>query len=428
MAALAGWMVGKTVVPLNYLLKPEELQYVIDDCGTDTILTASLLLDHMKFQPRVRNVIRLEPSLFAGVPDPRWPRSAAPEETAVLLYTSGTSGRPKGVILSHDNLSSNIAQMREVIHFNDRDVMLGVLPQFHTFGLTALTLVPLTIGMKAVYTARFMPNKIVKLMREHRATVYIAIASMWSAMLSAKDAGPEDFKSLRLAISGGEPLPDATADRVRERFGILINEGYGLTETSPVTNFCQPHQYKRHSVGPPMPRLTQRIADLNTGETLPPNTDGEIQMQGPNVFKGYLHLPEETAHAFTLDGFFRTGDIGRIDDDGFLYITGRLKEMMIIGGENVFPREIEEVLNKHPSVAASGVIGIKDPIRGELPLAFVEMREGAVFDALALQKHCRESLAGYKVPTEIRVLESLPKNATGKVVRRDLKQLVSPAS
>jgi long-chain acyl-CoA synthetase len=423
-AALAAWMLGKTVVPLNYLLKPEELQYVIDDCGTDTVLTAGPMLDFMGFTPRVSNLAKLDTMSFKGMPEPRWPVSVSDDELAVLLYTSGTSGKPKGVMLSHGNISANIRQVVEHAHFTRDDVMLGVLPQFHSFGLTVLTLLPLTLGLKAVYTARFVPQKIVKLMREHRPTIFVAIPSMYSALLAVKDAEPEDFASLKYAISGGEPLSDAVAERFFERFGVRINEGYGLTETSPVTNVCLPHEYRPHSVGRALPEIDQRIIDLNTGTRLPFDHEGEIWIKGPNVMQGYRGLAEETAKALTPDGFLRTGDIGRIDPDGFLSITGRLKEMLIVGGENVFPREIEEVLDKHPSVQASGVVGVKDPVRGELPFAFVELREGQTFDKSALTAHCRASLAGYKVPTDIRHLETLPRNPTGKVMRRELKKLL----
>lgn len=426
MAALAGWMVGKTVVPLNYLLKPEELQYVIDDCGTDTVLTAGAMLDFMGFTPRVKQLVKLEELSFKGMPEPRWPATAEDEDLAILLYTSGTSGRPKGVMLTHGNLSSNIRQVVRYARFGPGDVMLGVLPQFHSFGLTALTLLPLTLGLKVVYTARFIPQRIVKLIREHRPTIMVAIPSMYGALLAAKDAKAEDFASLRYTVSGGEPLSDSVATRFFERFGVRLAEGYGLTETAPVTNLCLPAEYRPHSVGRAMPGIEERIVDLNTGETLPFGHDGEVWIKGPNVMRGYYHLVEETAKAINAEGFFKTGDIGRLDADGHLYITGRLKEMLIVGGENVFPREIEEVLEKHPSVNASGVVGVHDPIRGELPYAFIELREGATFDKASIQSHCRASLAGYKVPTDIVVLEALPRNPTGKVMRRELKKLVPP--
>ncbi len=423
-AAMAGWIAGKTVVPLNYLLKPEELQFVLDDCGADTLITVQPMLEFVGQAPRVNRLLKLEDVNFKRVPEPRWPPSPPDDDLAVLLYTSGTSGRPKGVMLTHGNLSANVRQVLDHIPFDHTYVVLGVLPQFHSFGLTALTLMPLSVGAKLVYTARFVPPKIVKLMREHRPNAFIAIPSMYNALLHVRDAAPDDFSSLQIAVSGGEPLPGAVTQGFYDRFKVRINEGYGLTETSPVTNWCRPWEYRPGSVGKPLPRLRQRIVDLETGATLPPGREGEIRMMGPNVMPGYFNRPEETAAAFDAEGWFRTGDIGRFDSDGYLYITGRHKEMLIVAGENVFPREIEEVLNAHPDVKDSGVVGMHDPLRGELPLAFVEMKEERPFDQAALLKHCRESLAGYKVPREIRRLEGMPRSPTGKVLRRELKKLI----
>jgi long-chain acyl-CoA synthetase len=429
-AALGGWIAGKVVVPLNYLLKKEELQYVVDDCGCATIVTAGPMLDFLGENcpagPEFLHMDRLD---FKSMPDVHWPASAADDDLGVLLYTSGTSGRPKGVMLTHGNVTANIQQIREFAHFDHRDVILGVLPQFHSFGLTVLTLLPLIVGCEVIYTARFAPGKLLRLMRDHRPSAFIAIPSMYNALLHAKNIGPEDFESFRFLISGGEPLPRAVADAFRERLHAVINEGYGLTETAPVTNVCLREMFRSGSVGPPMPRVHERIVDINTGQDLPIGQDGEIRISGPNVMRGYYKLPAETAAAFDERGYFRTGDMGRLDADGHLYITGRLKEMIIIGGENVFPREIEEILNKHPSVKDSGVIGITDPIRGELPVAFVELKEDqdgkkAAFDERALQRWCREHIAGYKVPTEIRAVDALPRNATGKVLRRELKGLL----
>ena len=424
LCALAGWSLGKTVVPLNYLLKPEELQYVIDDCGTDTIVASRALLDHMGYTPRVKRVIVLEDLSFKGVPEPVWPAGADEDDLAVILYTSGTSGRPKGVMLTHGNIASNIRRIVEWVSIDDHFTFLGVLPQFHSFGMTVLTLLPLWVGARVVYTARFVPGKIVRLIREHRPTILVAIPSMYNALLHAKDTTPADFASLRFVVSGGEPLPQAVFDGFRDKFGITINEGYGLTETSPVSNWCRPWEWRQGSVGPALPGIEQRIVDAH-GRRLGPNRDGEVQMRGPNVMRGYYKLPEETAKTFTSDGFFKTGDMGRLDSDGHLYITGRIKEMLIVGGENVFPREIEEVLNKHESVGASGVVGRQDPMRGEVPVAFVELKEGAAFDEMALKQHCRKFLAGYKVPDTITRLEALPRNPTGKVMRRELKKLVT---
>jgi long-chain acyl-CoA synthetase len=294
-----------------------------------------------------------------------------------------------------------------------------VLPQFHSFGLTVLTLLPLAIGAKAVYTARFVPRRVLDLAQHHGPTAFVAIPSMYNALNAARHGGPECFARLRYAVSGGEPLPDAVAQAFHQRFGVRIAEGYGLTETSPVTNWCLPDEWRHRSVGRPLPDVVERIVAPD-GRLLPAGEDGEVRIQGPNVMQGYWNLPDETARVFDEHGFFRTGDMGRFDTDGHLFITGRIKEMLIISGENVFPREIEEVLNRHASVKDAAVIGLRDPMRGEVPLAFVELHEGAAFDAAALRQHCRATLPPYKVPQEIRLRAALPRNATGKIMRRAL--------
>ncbi len=428
MAALAGWILGKTVVPLNYLLKPEELAYVIQDCGTDTIISAGPMLQFVGQRPAIPNLIELDKLSFKGFPEPRWPALAADDDLALLLYTSGTSGRPKGVMLTHANITSNIRQCVEWVGFTSREVLCGVLPQFHTFGLTVLTLLPLSLGCRVVYTARFIPHRIIKLIREHRPTALIAIPSMYNALLRVKDGAADDFSSFKYIVSGGEPLPRAVFDGFAQRFGKNISEGYGLTETSPVTNWCRPQEFRAGSVGPPLPRVDERIVDLVTRAVLPPNHDGEVLIKGPNVMRGYFKLPAETAAVFDENGYFKTGDIGRFDDDGRLYITGRLKEMIKVGGENVFPREIEEVLNQHPAVGDSGAIGVADPVRGELPVAFVELKEGQQADPKSLIIWCRERLAGYKVPTDVYIVKALPRNPTGKIMRRELKKLLEQQS
>jgi long-chain acyl-CoA synthetase len=322
-------------------------------------------------------------------------------------------------MLTCGNLSANVRQCQEWVEFGREDSILGVLPQFHSFGLTVLTMLPLATGARAVYTARFVPRKIVDLARQHRPTALVAIPSMYNALRLLKDASPDDFSSLRFAVSGGEPLPAAVYDGFHEKFGVEINEGYGLTETSPVTNWCRPHEQRRKCVGKALSGIDQKILGPD-GTVLGPNQDGEVRMKGPNIMKGYLNLPDETAAVFDEHGYFKTGDMGRLDEQGFLSITGRIKEMLIIGGENVFPREIEEVLNRHDSVKESAVIGMQDGMRGEVALAFVELKEGATFDEPALKAFCRESIAGFKVPRDIRVLKELPRNPTGKIMRRKL--------
>ncbi|MBY0261886.1 MAG: AMP-binding protein [Phycisphaerales bacterium] len=449
-AALGAWFLGRTVVPLNFLLKKEELQYVVDDCGCDTIVSATPMLSYLGDNaPTAKTILKLDDINFRSMPDIRWPARVDDDDVntppGVILYTSGTSGRPKGVMLSHANIQANARQVMKHVSLTRDDIMLGVLPQFHSFGLTVLTLMPLTYGMKTVNTARFAIAKVLDLMKTHRPTIFVGIPSMYNLLLHAKSATPDHFSSLRYIVSGGEPLPRAVFDGFKQRFGVTINEGYGLTETSPVTNWCRPEECREGSVGPALPEIEQRIVELGSGglgesapKFLPPETDGEVWMRGPNLMRGYYKKPQETAAVFSggIDergrgvGYFRTGDIGRLDADGHLFITGRLKEMLIIGGENVFPREIEEVLDTHPLIHASGVVGKPDDMRGEVPVAFVELKEGvdpSTFnerDAIAL---CRQRLAGYKVPDQIRVTGgplSLPRNPTGKIMRRELKKMV----
>jgi long-chain acyl-CoA synthetase len=418
------WFAGRTVVPLNYLLKPEELQYVIDDCGADLLIASRQLCETLKLEPKCKSIVYLEDLHFKALPTPRWPRLAGPDDLAVVLYTSGTSGRPKGVMLTHDNLASNVRQMRRHVHFTREEIFLGVLPQFHSFGLTALTHVPFFSGARGIFNARFTPKKIVEAFREHRPTVFMGIPSMYNALLTVKDATADDFKSLRIAVSGGEPLPRPVADQFRERFGVDICEGFGMTECSPVTHVRLPEDDAPGSVGRPLPEVIQRIVDPATGRDLPPGVDGELRLFGPNIMLGYLNLPDETAASFDELGFLKTGDMARIDERGFLWITGRIKEMIIVGGENVFPREVEEVLDAHPDVFATGVVGERDDMRGETVVAFVEAEEGKSPDPEALRAWCRDRLAGYKVPRRVVVVDALPRNPTGKIMRRALSERV----
>ncbi len=418
-ALLATWILGRASVPVNYLLKEEDRAFLLEDAEVDAVVTVGPMIEQFGALPDGVREIRLDEMSFGGLPPLRRAFRGDADRLAVLLYTSGTSGRPKGVMLTSGNLAANVRQCVQWVGFTSGDSLLGVVPQFHSFGLTVLTVLPLSIGATVVYTARFMPRKILTLLERHRPTAFIAIPSMYSALLSTKSATADHFKSLRWTVSGAEPLLDGVFDGFRERFGVVINEGYGLTETGPVANWCRPDEHRRHSVGPALPGVEERIISPS-GEVLGVDEDGEILIRGPNVMPGYYRRPEETAAAFDEDGFFRTGDMGRIDADGHLYITGRIKEMLIIAGENVFPREIEEILDAHPSVKASAVIGSTDESRGEVALAFVELEDDATFDERGLRAHCRERLAQYKVPREIRCLDRLPRNPTGKIMRREL--------
>ena len=422
-AATAIWSLGKTIVPINYLLSPDEISYIMKDAGLKTVITVGPMLNMVGPLPENVQALEMDTMSFGGLPPIRRIVKRGEETLAALLYTSGTSGRPKGVMLSEGNIRSNVDQCCAWSGFNKSDSFLGLLPQFHSFGFTVTTMLPMSIGAKAIYSARFNPRKTFDLLRKHRPTAMLAIPSMFNALLNAKSGEPDDFSSVRFAVSGGEALPDAVFEGMKQKFGLVINEGYGLTETAPVTNWCRPDEHRRGSVGMPVTGVTERIVD-EKGNDLGPCEDGEVRMSGPNIMQGYYKLPEETAAVFDDQGYFRSGDMGQFDEDGFLYITGRIKEMLIIGGENVFPREIEEVLTKHESVSAAGVVGRPDLSRGEVAVAFVELVDGAEFNEQALRSWCRETLASFKVPKSIILLDELPRNPTGKIMRRALSAVL----
>jgi long-chain acyl-CoA synthetase len=430
-ALLGAWLAGKVAVPVNYLLNESERTHLINDSGLQTIITVKAMLDFIggpQALPSHVRVLLMEEMPKDDLPPLRFPPLYDKDDLALILYTSGTSGLPKGVMLTHGNLKSEINAINKHIHIKPSDVFLGVLPQFHCFGLTALTMLPLAVGVKVVYTARFVPGKVVGLIREHRPTVIMAVPSMYGALLSVKTGKPEDFSSVRLPVSGGEPLPESVYNNLRDRFGIHLLEGYGLTETSPATNWSLPELAARDSVGTPLPGVRNLIVD-DHDKPLPIGTDGHILIAGPIVMKGYYKQPQLDKQVFVnlvdpLDGrekrFFRTGDIGKVDEIGRLYITGRSKEMMIIGGENVFPREIEEVINKVQGVKASAVLGKADDKRGEVAVAFIEMEEGCPYDEAAIKAACKANLASFKMPRTFIHKDELPKNPTGKIQRKEL--------
>lgn len=425
-AIAACWCAGRVPVPLNFLLGPDELHRVTRDAGLDLILSvrlmaeiaerlgiAALVLDANSMTPDAGGGTHADMDTAAGIP------SAAPEDLGAILYTSATTGDPKGVRLSFDNLIQNALTCAAHARLDHRHVFLSVLPQFHSFGFTAMTVVPLMLGATVRYLPRFSPAAVVDALSEHRVGVFMAVASMYAALLRLKGAGKEEFASLHLAISGGEPLPPRVSEAFAERFGVEIQEGYGLTETSPVVSLNMPWARRPTSVGRPLPGITVSAVDTE-GRQLPPGAEGELTVTGHCVMQGYHNRPAETAGVLRGGRFF-TGDLGRVDSDGFVYITGRVKDLIIVGGENVYPREIENVLCEHPAVAEAAVIGVPDELRGETPAAFVILREGAATTETELRAFCRQHLAGYKQPRSVQICSELPRGPTGKILKRALR-------
>jgi len=418
-ATLLGiWKAGKTAVPLNYLLPPQELAFIIRDSGMSALITSQF------FSQAVAAVKPLFGDkgvlLMADAPDfaPRVDKAAPPEyrDPALYLYTSGTTGKPKGVVLTHRNLAHNVESCQNAGDFDHRDSFLCLLPFFHTYAITGTILLPLLNGCKMVIVDRFHPAKVLKLIDEHEISVFLAIPSMYRVL--AMSEGPFNVKSVRFPISGGEPLPLAVAQAFEQRFGVPIFEGYGQTEAAPVISLNTPSRRKLGTVGLPLPGVEIAIWDEQKN-SVATDVIGEIMVRGPNVMEGYYNLPDETAKTITRE-WLHTGDLGKMDEEGFVTITGRKKDLIISAGENIYPREIEEILAQHPKVKEVAVIGVKDEARGEVPKAFVIARDGMTVDEKELRHFCRENLAGYKVPKHIAVVPDLPRTPTGKVLKRML--------
>ena len=411
-------LAGKTVVPLNFLLGDKEIAHIVKDSGIDTVLTAPPLM--ARVQNSGLNVVDLT-QLPREIPDfePEFPNPKA-GDIAVLMYTSGTSGLPKGVLLTYGNLQSDVDSAIEHAQLQHDHVFLGVIPLFHAFGMTAMMLAPLQLGATIVYIARFSPVAALNAIREHKVSLMFGVPSMYAAIARLKDAKPEDFSTIYAMISGGEPLPSALREAFMKRFNVHVFEGYGLTETSPVISLNVPQNFREGSVGRAVPGAQFKFTD-EEGKSLGTEEIGEIWVKGPMVMKGYNNLPNETSQALTPDGYFKTGDLGKIDRDGFIFITGRKKDMISVAGEKAYPREIEEVLMANPAVAEAAVVGKKDPSRGEVVAAFVIFKEGQTLSPDALREFCREhGLAQWKIPRDIQVLTDFPRTPTGKVLKREL--------
>ncbi len=423
-----------TVVPLNPLLKPEEVRYILGDSGAAAMvaLEASLPLLRAARAGLGRGcpILTLDGPAAGEAGDVSLPESGADvsgvraatgaaEDVAVCLYTSGTTGRPKGALLSHRNLIANVQSFRSVLHVGEEDVFLAALPLFHAYGATVLFLEPLSMGATIVVEPRFVPEAILRAIVQHRVTLFAGVPSMYAVLAASPRLGG-DLSSLRLCISGGAPLPVAVAEAFEAKYGVPIYEGYGPTECAPVLTVNPPlGKRKLGSVGPPIPQVELRVVD-DRGNTVPPGEVGEIVARGPNVMQGYLNRPAETADVLR-DGWYHTGDLGRADEDGYYYIVDRKTDLILVGGLNVYPREVELVLAGHPAVAEAAVVGVPDPFRGEAPKAFVILRNGQQVTAQELLQWCRQRLANYKVPRGVVVVTDLPRTVIGKILKSAIR-------
>jgi long-chain acyl-CoA synthetase len=357
-------------------------------------------------------------SLLAADPVP--PVEVEADTLAVLMFTSGTAGHPRAAMLSHGNLLSNIEQGRTAnTHIGPGDVVYGVLPPFHIFGLNVVIGLSLERGATIVLVQRFDPSTALDTIRERAVTVVPGAPPLWLAFSHMEEVPADSFASVRMALTGAARMPEEPMRRLRERFGLDLAEGYGLTEASPVVTSSAGLPTRYGSVGKVLGGMQVRLVD-EAGDDVPQGDAGEVWVQGPNVFQGYLDDPEATARALTPDGWLRTGDIAVTDDDGYLYLVDRAKDLIIVSGFNVYPAEVEEALAEHPDVVEVGVIGVPHPHHGEAVKAYVVVRPGADVHEDALIAWCGERLARYKCPSKILFVDELPRNLNGKLLRREL--------
>ncbi|WP_460062584.1 long-chain-fatty-acid--CoA ligase [Streptomyces sp. YKOK-I1] len=436
---------GAVVVPLNVLLKGGEVAYHLRDSGAVAVACvggdASLpvhttVREGFEAVEECRELILMDPPaegrpsrFLAGLDDRDGsPRAVerADDDTAVILYTSGTTGRPKGAELTHANLRGNAAISAPLFGADeDRpDTYLCVLPLYHSFGQTVVMNSAVRFGGTVVTLPRFEPKAALDALAEHDVTFFAGVPTMYWGMLRALAERPGDgppAPALRVALAGGSSMPVELAREFHARFGLRVREGYGLSETSPVASFAPPDAVPRPgSIGLPVPGVRMALIADDWTRVEGPDTVGEIVISGPNVMKGYHGRPDATAEVIR-DGWFRSGDLARRDRDGYYYVVDRVKDMIIRGGFNVYPREIEEVLMAHPSISLAAVVGVPDARHGEEVKAYVIPHKGAALTPDDVVAWCREQLAAYKYPRLVEFRDDLPMTSTGKILKRELR-------
>lgn len=454
-------MLGGIVVMTNPMYMPRELEHQLTDSGAKTIVVLDQLVERLRqstqrrpmeriivtairdylpfpknilFDLKMRKdgqrpkigyggqVLSFRELLKAATEEPIKADLDPKNDLALIQYTGGTTGLAKGVMLTHYNLVANTIQCRLWFYRteNNKERFLAALPFFHVFGLTCLLNLGIYSAGTLLLVPRFEIRQVLGIIRDKKPTVFSGAPTMYIAIINHPDIAKYDLSSINACISGAAPLPQNVQERFEELTGGRLIEGYGLTEASPVTHANNIWEKRKiGSIGLPFPDTEARIVHPDTFEDAEPGEIGELAVRGPQVMKGYWNKPEETARVLR-DGWLLTGDLGMIDEEGFTFIIDRRKDMIIAGGYNIYPREVEEVLFEHPAVEEAAVAGVVDPYRGETVKAYVVLRKGAAASADELKKWCKERLAAYKVPKMFEFREALPKTMAGKVLRRKL--------
>ncbi len=416
---------GGIVVPMNVLLKQREVEFYLRDPGARILFTWQGFADEAtagaaKAGADCIVVIPGEFEELVGAAQPR-PEVAdtAEDDTAVILYTSGTTGSPKGAELTHFNLTRNCEVTRDLFDFDHDAITLGALPLFHSFGQTCGLNAMIVAGGTLTLIPRFAPVKALEIIQRDRVTLFEGVPTMYNALLHCPERSRFNTSTLKVCASGGAAMPVELLRGFEQAFDCKVLEGYGLSESSPVASFNHPdRERKAGSIGTPIAGVEMKVVD-DEGHDLPQGEVGEILIRGHNVMKGYWNKPEATAEALR-DGWLHTGDMARIDEDGYFFIVDRKKDLIIRGGYNVYPREIEELLYEHPAVREAAVIGVPHDEFGEEIGAAVTLKDGAVATEAELREFVKQQVAAYKYPRELWFVDELPKGPTGKILKREI--------
>ena len=413
----AAWRIGATITPINPSLTAGEVARQLDDSGSRLIVVepGAEAVDPAA-GVRVLDVSELR----KVVPGSKGVPYVDPSALALLIYTSGTTGIPKGVMLDHDNLDAMAHMGLDAFRLDETDRCLLILPLFHVNGIVVSVLMPLLAGASVVVASRFHPDTFFDLVETERPTFFSGVPTIFGMLTTLPPNIRPDTSSLRFAICGAAPAPVELLERFESRYSVPIIEGYGLSEAT-CGSTINPLDGRRKpgTVGLPFPGQELRILAVD-GSDVPVGVDGEVAVAGPNVMRGYFGRPDETSKVLH-DGWLRTGDVGHLDDDGYLTLVGRSKEMIIRGGENIYPKEIEDVLTGDPAVLEAAVIGVPDEMWGEVVVAYVQPEPGDTVDLDALHARCAAGLSGFKRPIAIHVLDALPRNAVGKIAKLALR-------
>jgi long-chain acyl-CoA synthetase len=418
---------GGVVVPMNVLNKRREVKFYLEDSGAELLFVWTGFAEEGEggAQDAGTGCVVIAPGEFEQTLEALEPVAEMVDrdesDTAVILYTSGTTGTPKGAELTHSNLLRNCQLSRDIFDLGDDAVTLGALPLFHSFGQTCGMNATLLGGGTLTLIPRFDPEKALQIIERDHVTVFEGVPTMYSAMLHVADRERYDSSSLQVCVSGGSAMPVELLRGFEEAFDAKILEGYGLSETSPAASFNHPDRARKPgSIGTPLDGVEMKLVD-DDGNEVAAGEVGEIVIRGHNVMKGYWQRPDATAEALDSGGWFHSGDIAKLDEDGYFFIVDRKKDMIIRGGFNVYPREIEEVLYEHPAVREAAVLGVPHPTHGEEVAAAVSLKEGAEVSADELREFVKGQVAAYKYPRKLWFVDELPKGPTGKILKREIE-------